>query len=184
MQKNLLITGRPGVGKTTLVMKVIRASGLTPKGFYTEEIRVGRDRKGFRIKTFEGKEGVLAHIEYKGRSRVGKYGVDVESFEALALPELETALRDSQIIVIDEIGKMELFSHEFEELVTKVLDSPYPLLGVIKEHGEGFIQEVKARQDVRLFTLTVENRDSLLQEILAVLKGVVGYRIRPDAPCD
>lgn len=174
MKKNLLITGRPGVGKTTLTMKVIAASGLIPKGFYTEEIRVGRDRKGFRIKTFEGKEGVLAHIEWKGRPRVGKYGVDVESFEAIALPELETALRDSQIIVVDEIGKMELFSHGFKELVTKVLDSPYPLLGVIKDYGDGFIQEIKARRDVRIFTLTMENRNSLQPEISNALKDIVG----------
>jgi nucleoside-triphosphatase len=170
MKKNLLITGRPGAGKTTLAMKVIEASGLSPGGFYTEEIRVAGDRKGFKIKTFGGREGTLAHVEHKDGPRVGKYSVDVESFESIALPELETALQGSQLIVIDEIGKMELFSQRFKELVIKALDGPYPLLGVIKEHGNGFIQEIKTRPDVRLFTLTLQNRNSLLQEILDALK--------------
>ncbi|HHT9152881.1 MAG TPA: nucleoside-triphosphatase, partial [Candidatus Hypogeohydataceae bacterium YC40] len=147
---------------------------LKPKGFYTEEIRVGRDRKGFKIKTFGRREGVLAHVEYKGKPRVGKYGVDVGSFESVALPEVEAALQDSQIIVIDEIGKMELFSQKFRELVINALDSPYPLLGVIKDYGDGFIQKIKARQDVWLFTVTMENRSSLLQEILNALKDIMG----------
>ncbi len=170
MKKNILITGRPGVGKTTLTMKVIESAGLSPRGFYTEEIRTGRDRKGFRIKTFGGREGVLAHVGHTGSPRVGKYGVDVESFESIALPEVEEALQGCQIIVIDEIGKMELFSKRFKELVIQALDSPYPLLGVIKDYGDGFIQGIKARPDVRLFTLTVENRGSILPEILETLK--------------
>ncbi|MFN3466906.1 MAG: NTPase [Candidatus Brocadiales bacterium] len=174
MKKNLLITGRPGVGKTTLVIKAVRASGLAPKGFYTEEIREAGDRKGFRIKTFEGEEGILAHVECKGTPRVGKYGVDVESFEAIALPEIEAALQGSQIIVIDEIGKMELYSQRFKELVIKALDSPYLFLGVIKEHGDGFIQGIKARQDVRVFTLNTENRNSLMQEVLNALNNIMG----------
>lgn len=173
MKKNLLITGRPGVGKTTLAIKVIEASGLNPKGFYTEEIRMARERKGFRIKTFGRKEGTLAHVDYKDKPKVGKYGVDIESFEAVAIPELEEALHGSQIIVIDEIGKMELFSQKFKELVIKALDSPYPLLGVIKDYGNGFIQKIKSRPDVRLFTLTIENRNSLLQEILSIFKDLV-----------
>ena len=165
-------------------MKVIGTSGLTYRGFYTEEIRESGDRKGFRIKTFDGKEGILAHVEYRGKPRVGKYGVDVESFEAIALPELEAALQvrpgesasgtSGQIIVIDEIGKMELFSQKFKELVIKALDSPYLFLGVIKDHGDGFIRGIKARQDVRLFTLTMENRNYLMQEVLNALNSVMG----------
>ena len=174
MKKNLLITGRPGVGKTTLAMKVIEASGLTPTGFYTEEIRVARDRKGFKIKTFGGREGVLAHVEYKSNPMVGKYGVDVESFETIALPEIEAALQGCQIIVIDEIGKMELFSQKFKELVIRALDGPYPLLGVIKDYGDEFIRGIKTRQDVKLFTLTTENRNAILQEILTTLKDLMG----------
>ncbi len=171
MKKNLLITGRPGVGKTTLLMKVIEATGLSPNGFYTEEIRVGRDRKGFRVKTFSGKEGILAHVEYKRKPSVGKYGVDVEHFETIAIPEVEIALGGSQIIVIDEIGKMELFSQKFKDLVQKVLDSQYLLLAVISEFGDGFLQEVKIRPDVRLFTLTVQNRDFLIGEILSAIQA-------------
>ena len=160
------------MGKTTLIMKAIEASGLKATGFYTKEIRIAGDRKGFRIKTLRGKEGILAHAEYKGKERIGKYGVDVESFEAVALPELEAALQGCQIIVIDEIGKMELFSQKFKDLVIKALDSPYPLLGVIKDAGDGFIQKIKAREDVRLYYLTMENRGLLLKEILDALRGL------------
>ena len=174
MKKNLLITGRPGVGKTTLVMKAIEVSGLNARGFYTREIRIGGERKGFKVKTFSGRDCTLGHVEYKGKERVGKYGVDVGSFEGVALPEVAAALKGCQIIVIDEIGKMELFSQKFRDLVIMALDSPYPLLGVIKESGNGFIQKIKAREDVRLFHLTMDNRESLLKEILDSLKGMSG----------
>ena len=100
--------------------------------------------------------------------------MDVESFEAVALPEVAAALKGCQIIVIDEIEKMELFSQKFRDLVIMALDSPYPLLGVIKESGNGFIQKIKAREDVRLFHLTMDNRESLLKEILDSLKGMSG----------
>lgn len=169
MPKNILVTGRPGAGKTTAVKKVVSLSGLEPGGFYTEEIREGKGRKGFRIKTFGGREGILAHIDIKGGPRVGKYGVDVGSFELIALPEMESALQKGGLIVIDEIGKMELLSLRFKELVIRALDSPCLLLGVIKESGNGFIKKIKERGDVRLFTLTLANRDSVALEILEAL---------------
>ncbi|HHT9117129.1 MAG TPA: NTPase, partial [Candidatus Hypogeohydataceae bacterium YC38] len=170
MIKNILITGRPGVGKTTAVIKIISRLDLKPGGFYTEELRTEGERKGFKIKTFSGQEGILAHVDYREGPRVGKYGVDVGSFETIALPEVEEAVRAGKLIVIDEIGKMELFSARFKELVIKALNSPVPLLGVIKEKGDGFIDKIKGRKDVRLFTLTRENRDSTISEILGVLR--------------
>jgi nucleoside-triphosphatase len=168
--KNVLITGRPGVGKTTAVIKIISQLDLKPGGFYTEELRTEGERKGFKIKTFSGQEGILAHVDYREGPRVGKYGVDVRSFETIALPEVEEAVRAGKLVVIDEIGKMELFSARFKELVIKALDSPVPLLGVMKEKGNGFIDKIKGRKDVRLFTLTRENMDSTISEILGVLR--------------
>lgn len=173
MAKNILITGRPGVGKTTAVKKILSALDLKPGGFYTEEIRAGRERKGFMIKTFAGKSGTLAHIDNKGGPRVGKYGVDIESFESTVIPELEDAISNRKLVVIDEIGKMELFSLRFKDLVLQALDGPAPILGVIKESGNGFIGNIKQRQDVRLFKITLVNRESIISDILKSLDGLL-----------
>lgn len=169
MTKNILITGRPGIGKTTLVKRLVERLGIRPRGFYTEEIRLGSERKGFSIKTFSGKEGILAHADLRSPHRVGRYGVDIKAFEDIALPELEDAIKGEKLVVVDEIGKMELFSERFRSLIIRALESPTPLLGVIKESGDGFVRAIKERRDVRLFTLTLDNRDAILEEILAHL---------------
>jgi nucleoside-triphosphatase len=171
-KKNLLVTGRPGVGKTTLVKNVIAKTALTARGFYTEEIREGAARKGFRIKTLGGREGILAHVDFRGERRVGKYGVDVAEFEKTAIPELEEALKEGALIVVDEIGKMELFSYSFMVMVEKALDSDIPFLGVITERGNGFVRKIKSRPDTRLFTLTFQNRDTLAGELLRVIGNI------------
>lgn len=172
MVKNILMTGRPGVGKTTAVKKILSALDLRPGGFYTEEIRAGRERKGFAIKTFGGKSGILAHIDNRGGPRVGKYGVDIRSFESTALPELEDAIGSKKLIVIDEIGKMENFSCRFKDLVLQALDGPAPVLGVVTESGNGFISGIKQRKDVRLFRITLQNRDTIIPDILKLLAGL------------
>ncbi len=108
---NLLVTGRPGVGKTTLLESVLeQLRGLSRlAGFTTAEVRdPSGQRTGFRILTVEGKEAELARVGFRSSVRVGRYGVNLEAFERLALPEL--ARRDIDLIVIDEIGKMECVS--------------------------------------------------------------------------
>jgi nucleoside-triphosphatase len=166
----ILITGKPGVGKTTLLLKALEASGLEPRGFYTGEIREHGERKGFRLRTFGGMECVLSHRDYRGMPRVGRYGVDVGAFERTALPELEDALRAGRPIVIDEIGKMELLSVRFRELVAEAFEGISPLLAVIKERGNGFVSKLKARADVALYTLTPENREPLLKDMLLAIE--------------
>ncbi|MBI4344527.1 MAG: NTPase [Euryarchaeota archaeon] len=170
MTKNVLITGRPGVGKTTLVKRLVERLGVRPRGFYTEEIRVGGEREGFMVRTFGGREGTLAHVDIRSAYRVGKYGVDLKAFEEIALPELEEAVGGMELLVVDEIGKMELLSERFRSLMARALESPTPLLGVVKEAGDGFVQAIKGRRDVKLFTLTLQNRDALLEEILTYLR--------------
>jgi nucleoside-triphosphatase len=176
---NVLITGRPGVGKTTLVQRVVSRLGVRPRGFTTEEIRVGGVRKGFRIRIFGGKEGVLAHVGLASPYRVGRYGVDLRAFEEIALPELEEALEEGAFLVIDEIGTMELFSRRFRDLVLRALDTPAPLLGVLKERGDGFLRSIREREDVRLFTLTTENREEVEEAVL----GEVGGEWHADMRC-
>ena len=111
----LLLTGPPGVGKTTVIHTVLSGIKITTGGFYTHEMRKGGRRVGFALKTLDSNEGVLARIDYQGRHRVGRYGVDLGLFEAMALPALEGALRTKRLIIVDEIGRMELFSRRFQE---------------------------------------------------------------------
>lgn len=171
MAEHLLITGLPGVGKTTLIRALAeRLEEHRRAGFYTEEIRdLQGTREGFRLVTLCGRQVVLSHVDYPGPHRVSRYGVDVARFERL-LAELDIEHTQSRLIVIDEIGKMECFSKKFIGLVSLLLDGPKTLVATIAMKGEGFIQRVKQRPDCRLVTVTRENRDRLPKELASELR--------------
>ena len=169
-KQNILITGLPGVGKTTLVKKVSEElKSVRPVGFYTAEIREKGIRQGFELIGFDGMTGILSHTSVKGPHRVGKYRVDVKGFENLleSIPFLNPA---TNLIVIDEIGKMECLSHKFRELIIKILDSEKPVIATIALKGSGLIEEIKKRDDVMLIEITQSNRESLVSEVLKLLK--------------
>ncbi len=156
--------GLPGCGKTTAVMRIIE--NLDPKkmsGFYTQEIRRGANREGFKWKCLDGREGILAHINIEGRARVGRYGVDIEGFEKSVVPVLEA---DNDLIVIDEIGKMECFSEKFADAVRKLFKSDKAVLATVALKGSGLILEVKEFANVKIFNLSRQNRDEVVSEIL------------------
>ena len=161
-----MVTGPPGVGKTTLVRKV--AADLVhrrPVGFYTAEIREGGSRKGFELVSLDGGRGLLSHVDIRSRQRVGKYGVDVEGFGRF-LDTIQWHGPDTGLVVIDEIGKMECFSEKFRALVRRILDSGAPIFATVARQGSGLIAEVKRRLDVELLELTTRNRDALAAEIV------------------
>src|SRR3989304_10355850 len=145
MKKHIALTGKPGVGKTSVIKKIIPLLGTSAGGFFTEELRVMDRRMGFRIVTLDGAEGVMAHVDCNSNYKVGKYRIDLDSFEKVAILALEKAVKDKSIVVIDEIGKMELFSAKFRELVRNILDGEKPLLCVIKEKGDTFTDEINCR---------------------------------------
>jgi len=172
--RSLLLTGLPGVGKTTLIRELAkRLAAYQPAGFYTEEIREKGVRQGFRLETLDGRELTLAHVHNPGPFRVSRYKVDVAGFERL-LSELDLRHASTRVIIIDEIGKMECLSRRFTEEVTALLDSSKTVIATIALKGSGFIQQVKQRPDCRLVTVTVANRDSLAESLFAELQGEFG----------
>ena len=164
--KNILLTGLPGCGKTTVVRRVVeRLSHQRLAGFYTEELREHGQRLGFEAIGLGGGKTMLAHVDFRTRHRVGRYGVDLEGFEAIVHTELNREPGEVDLIVIDEIGKMECLSPVFVAAITRVLDGPVPVLATIAAKGGGFIAQVKARSDVEIVTVTSANRDRLPEEL-------------------
>ena len=170
MKKNILITGLPGTGKTTLVMKLSAAlENLHPIGFYTTEIREGGERVGFELVSLAGRKGLLSHIDFQSAFRVGKYKVDVKGFEDF-LDEIPFLDSPTRLIIIDEIGKMECLSARFRSLLKEILDSEKWLIATIAQKGGGPIAEMKKRRDTQLFTVTPTNRDALFSEIFQLFR--------------
>jgi len=169
---NVLLTGRPGIGKTTLIKKLIEASSLSKGGFYTEEVREQAQRVGFSLTTLDGKESVLAHIKIKSPYRVGRYGVDIDTFEAIGVESIRKAISTNELIIIDEIGRMELFSRKFREVVLEALKTRR-VIATIKKGKGGFIDEIKSRKDVRVLEVNLENRKTLSSELAKTVIDLV-----------
>jgi len=152
------------------VTERLRHQGVTQMGgFYTLEVTSGGGRIGFDINTLGDRVGRLARVGLDSRFRLGRYGIDMAQFEAVALPALEQAIAQGHLVVIDEIGYMELKSRRFRELVERALSSPAPVLATIMRSRFDFPDAVKARDDVTLLTVTVDNRDRLVEEIVQQL---------------
>jgi len=167
--KNLLITGRPGIGKTTIILQVISGlKGIKMQGFFTREIREEGIRQGFKIITLDGQKGLLAHIDFRSKYRVSKYGVNIKDIRRLIIPSL-IPQEDSQMIVFDEVGRMELFCPEFKAILLRALNSTKPVFGTIQLKAEPFVNAVKGRKDVKLIDVSLSNRDALPQELLQLL---------------
>jgi nucleoside-triphosphatase len=168
--RNILVTGLPGIGKSTLIERLVSGIQRPMTGFFTREIREKWKRVGFSITTLDGRKGILAHREIMGHFRVGKYGVNVEDIDRVAVPSMIPARLDV-IVVIDEIGKMESFSALFRESLIRVLDSENPVIGSIALRGGGsFIEEVKVRKDVSLIEVTEKNREELVNLIMKMFE--------------
>jgi nucleoside-triphosphatase len=153
------------VGKTTLVRRVLeRLPGVRATGFYTQEVRGWSGRTGFRVVALDGRAGWLATAGGKDGPRVGRYAVHVPEFEAVALPALE--LREGMdLLVLDEIGKMECLSRAFVAAARRALAADVSLLGTVALRGGGFIDEVKQAPGVDLIALLPAYRDALPQAI-------------------
>jgi nucleoside-triphosphatase len=170
-QTALLLTGRPGIGKTTIIKAVAARLPGRVGGFYTEEIRQGGQRKGFALVTLNGQRATLAHVEIRGPYRVSKYGVDVAGLEETGVGAIREASRSCNYVVIDEIGKMELFSPAFREAVLEAIEGGKRVLGSILLASHPFANGLKKHPRVRLIPVTESNRASLVGELLRQLVG-------------
>ena len=170
MKPVYLLTGQPGTGKTSLIKEAIADMKGKAGGFYTEEIRSQGVRQGFRLVTLEGNTAVLAHLYIQSPHRVSKYGVDIESLDRVGVSALRQASEQCDLVVIDEIGKMELFSAKFRQAVLDTIDSGKRLLGTIMLSPNPWADAIKRKPQVNLVTITRANHHQVLDELLHWLK--------------
>ncbi len=172
MGKTLLLTGHPGSGKTTVIRKVVAKLGNRAGGFYTEEITGPGGRKGFRLITLDSQEVVMAHKDIRGGNmpRVGRYGMDVKTLERVGVTALRRAAQAGKIVVVDEIGKMELFSTAFQTTVMEIIIGRALVLGTIMKKPYVEADVFKAMAQVTIWEVDTQTRDVLPGRILTWIK--------------
>lgn len=179
----VVLTGSPGVGKTTIVKNAVKAladQGITVSGFYTTELRENGNRVGFDVVTTDGKRAPLARLREmcpggKGPF-VGKYCVTVHAFEKIALDSLKTKCG---VLVIDEVGKMELFSKPFGNRVAELFSDESNCILVTVPVSTGtmclpLVDQIKSDKCARVLNVNRSNRDHLVNEVLDTLRSAVG----------
>jgi nucleoside-triphosphatase len=174
MKPVYLLTGRPGTGKTSLIKQAVAELGVSAGGFYTEEIRDKGTRLGFKLVTLDGEEVVLAHVSIHSPYRVGKYGVDVEGLERVGVAALRRAAAEAQLVIVDEIGKMELFSAAFRESILAIISSGKRVLGTIMLAPNPWADAIKRLPQVKLVELTKTNREQARDDLRGWLATIGG----------
>jgi nucleoside-triphosphatase len=161
----LLLTGAPGCGKTTLVRNVLARLQRSVGGFYTQEVRQNGLRVGFEVVTLDGERGCLAQVGVASKYQVGKYGVDLIFLEQVAIPDLYAAAHTGRLIVVDEIGPMELFSSPFRKAILDLLTGNNDLLGTIVQRTHPFSDQVKKHPQAEIIEVRRDNRGILVDRL-------------------
>jgi nucleoside-triphosphatase len=166
MKRALLLTGQPGSGKTAIVKEALARTKVKGGGFYTEEIRTGGARQGFRIVTLDGQEAVLAHVDISSPYRVSKYKVDTGALDRVGVSALRRAVTESDLVIVDEIGKMEVLSPQFKETVRQAIDSDRKVLGTIMLNFHPFADEIKRHPQAEVLSVTRDNHAEVVKKVL------------------
>ncbi len=170
MRKNILITGMPRSGKSTLLKKIIPK--FNPKvGFVTNEVRKDNERVGFELETHTGQKTMLAHVDFITNLKVSRYFVEIKNLDEI-IPSVDK-FNEHDFLFLDEIGQMELFSEKFKFLVEKYLDSPNVCIAALsKVYSDEFIEAIKRRNDIFLFEITEENRNGKKEYLETLLRKI------------
>lgn len=174
MADAILLTGPPGCGKTTAIRTVLSRIPVEAGGFYTTEIREGGVRTGFCLLTLDGREAILADVRLSGEPRIGKYGVDLAALERTGVRSLREAIDTKELVVVDEIGPMELLSQLFREVVLEALESPIPILGTVMLRRAPFPDYIKTRPEVTIFPISRHDWSETVRAILERLHDALG----------
>jgi nucleoside-triphosphatase len=169
----LLLEGCPGIGKSTLarrLLALLQQAGVPVAGFTTAELRTGGRREGFTVEAVSEARARLAHVDLPGPPRVGRYGVDLAAFERVALPALRTP-RTGGVVVVDELGKMELASAAFRDAVTQLLDRDVAVVATVHQARHQFADAVRRRPGIRVVRVTEAIRDALPEQLMDRLIG-------------
>ena len=172
------MTGAPGVGKTTLLTKTVDAlkrKGVRVGGMITREVREGNVRVGYEILDLtSNKHGWLAHVNEQGGPQVGKYHVNLDYLDNVGAAAITQALEICNVIAIDEIGPMELFSQKFKQAVTQALEGKKLMLTVV--HGKAkdpLVTQIKRRVDAEIFNVTFSNRENLTEQLARKICDII-----------
>ncbi len=170
------LSGLPGVGKTTTLIKtieILEEEGYVVGGMITEELRENGKRTGFYVLDWMSKEKkVFAHKDFESRHKVGKYGIDINALEEVGIKALQDAMEKADVIVIDEIGKMEVESKKFVQTVRDILDmDKHIIMTLHKKSRNSLLQEIRRRDDIRMLEVTPINRNLLPFKIVQLIKG-------------
>ncbi len=175
MGKAFLITGAPGSGKTTVIQKVISLLPCAAGGFYTQEIREGGRRVGFKLVTLEGHEATMSHVDFPKTFQVGKYGVDLTVIDGLGVRSVNEAILHGGVVVIDEIGPMEVLSEHFRTSVLEALKSEVPMLGTIVRRRFSFAESIRAHPNVEIHEMDRAQGERMVQHASAWLHNAGVY---------
>ena len=173
MKRLVFVTGRSGVGKTSVLLRAVgalKAKGYKVGGMISREIRERGVRVGFEIVDFHtGQRGWLAHVTQPTGPQISKYRVNLSDLNVIGASSIINAATDADmdIIVVDEIGPMELFSPEFKKAVDQAIRSSKPVVGTIHFRArDPLINTIKAREDSEILEVTYENREDLHNVII------------------